>query len=143
MPLVPRVELRTACTKGRGVFSLAQIEAGSVVELSPILLFKCPHKDLPAVIANVVFNWSFLARLAEENWQAIALGYGGMYNDANPANLRYEAVADDADGPLLRFIAAREIGAGEELTICYSAHGGGDKWKDNHWWDDRDVRRID
>lgn len=52
---------------------------------------------------------------------AVALGYGSLFNHDNPASLRYEA---DPGNLSLRFIATRDIAAGEELTINYNAPQG-------------------
>ena len=66
-----------------------------------------------------VFNWERLASV--QGTSAIALGYGSMYNHANPANLRYlSALAGEA----IAFIAVRAIQRDEELTINYNGVGG-------------------
>lgn len=62
---------------------------------------------------------------------AVALGYGSLYNHANPANLRYSA---DLDGEALRFVAARAIRSGEELTINYNDAGGDVVSSDDNWF---------
>lgn len=121
----------TGTTKGRGVFAPRDIDQGEVVELCPAIVIRVPFDDLPAELQQTVFCWGRLARTDESF--AVALGYGGMYNHANPANLRYEAVPD-CDG--IRFTAARAIRSGEELTVNYEAEGGGHVCDDEgHWFE--------
>ncbi len=129
----------TGTAKGRGVFAGRAFGAGEVVEVAPVLLFAM--KDfvgVPKPIKHVIFNWNWLVGQKDDR-QAIALGYGSLYNHANPANLRYEA---DADLPAMRFIAVRDIAEGEELTINYNAHGGGHEWPDNNWFERMKVRLV-
>jgi len=127
----PCIEIRdTGTIKGHGVFALSSFLQGDVVEVCPVVVFCLPWQSLPESLQLRVFDWTTLAK-REPNTYALALGYGSMYNNANPANMRYEA---DRYGTLLRFIAVREIAAGEELTIFYSANGGGAEWINNVWF---------
>ena len=45
--------------------------------------------------------------------------------------MRYEG---DDEAKLLRFVAIRAIAAGEELTVNYSAEGGGHESDENDWF---------
>jgi uncharacterized protein len=146
LPVVPNVEIRdTGPLKGRGVFAAREFQTGEVVEICAAIVFRCPFDDLPRELQEVAFCWSGLAGLSEPHMQAIALGYGGLYNSKNPANMRYEAVAG-APHPLLRFIAVRTIQSGEELTVNYSAIGGGpesDESNDNRWFEKKNITYVD
>ena len=62
---------------------------------------------------------------------AIALGYGSMYNHANPANMRY---ASAFEGRAIRFTAARTIKGGEELTINYNRTRGEPTSDEDVWF---------
>lgn len=129
--LSARVELRdTGTPKGRGVFALQALHAGEVVEICPVVIFETPSEALPEAIDRLMFDWGVLAK--KPGTDALALGYGSLYNDDNPANMRYEAIPSEA---VLRFIAVRDIKADEELTINYSARGGGATWHDDNWFD--------
>lgn len=79
-----------------------------LVALCPVIVFECPYNDLPAELQEYIFEWSDLDRTAGNNMQAIAMGYGGMYNCDNPANMRYESVTEGAR-LMRRFVAGREI----------------------------------
>ena len=129
--LSTRIELRdTGSPKGRGVFALHAFREGEVVEICPVVIFETPSQALPEVIDRLMFDWGVLAN--RPGTDALALGFGSLYNDDNPANMRYEAIPSES---VLRFIAVRDIKADEELTINYSARGGGASWHDDNWFD--------
>jgi hypothetical protein len=133
-----RVELRdTGTTKGRGVFALQDFRAGDVIEVCPVVIFETPSDALPEVLDSLVFDWEVLAN--KPGTDALALGFGSLYNDDNPANMRYEAIPTEA---VLRFIAVRDIKDNEELTINYSARGGGATWHDDNWFDGKTVTPV-
>jgi hypothetical protein len=134
----PRAFIKdTGTPKGKGVFAQIDFASGSIVEASPVILMTMPCALLPPEVQRVVFNWGILTGM--ESITALALGYGSLYNHNNPANMRYEA---DPTNCTLRFIAVRDIRAGEELTINYNALGGDAAWNDNNWFDYRNIEPI-
>jgi hypothetical protein len=142
LPTLPNVEIRnTATPKGRGVFALQAYQPGDIVEICPVIVFECPYSDLPVELQDYVFGWSDWDKSAGENMQALAMGYGGMYNSDNPANMRYELVTEGTQ-QLQRFIAARPIRAGEELTINYSGKRGAAVSEGNRWFDGHGIVPI-
>lgn len=129
----------TGTRKGRGVFAAKPFAAGETVEVCPVVPFLLDGESrLPVELGRVIFNWGYLT--GSPGPQGLALGYGSMYNHANPANMRYEA---DPASVSLRFIAVGAIAAGEELTVNYNAHGGGAEWSDNAWFRRMGVEPID
>ena len=134
----PRVYVKdTGTPKGRGVFAAERFGAGEVVEECPVILFKKPYEVLHKELKTVVFHWPVPEGAAET--QALALGYGSLYNHANPSNLRYEV---DRDSRLLRYIAAREIAADEELTINYNADGGAPVSDEDWWFEEKRIELV-
>ena len=119
----------TGTSKGRGVFANRMLAIGELVEACPVIVFSAEFGRIPAEVRSILFNWGVLARTATAH--CLALGYGSMYNHGNPANMRYEG---DADARVLRFVAIRAIAMGEELTVNYSAEGGGHESADNDWF---------
>jgi hypothetical protein len=109
----------TGTPKGIGVFASRAIAAGEVVEVAPVIQLQSEFDDMEVDLQRRIFNWERIASLPGTS--AIALGYGSLYNHANPANLRY---ASEFAGEAIKFIAARAIARGEELTINYNATGG-------------------
>ncbi|MFM1987428.1 MAG: hypothetical protein RJA99_385 [Pseudomonadota bacterium] len=121
----------TGTAKGKGVFSRRRFAEGEVVEVAPVLVLKTGYDTLPALLKTYVFDWTALTGVPRS--QGVALGYGSMYNHDNPANLRYVA---DARRGVMRYIAARDIEPGEELTINYNAEGGVHEWhEDDNWFE--------
>jgi hypothetical protein len=127
----------TGTIKGRGVFSSRSYPIGEVVELCPVVILPIAIERLPTEIDLLLFDWASLANVP--GTQALALGFGSLYNDANPANMKYEA---DASLPALRFVAARNIAPDEELTINYSAMDGGAVSADNNWFERKGIARY-
>jgi hypothetical protein len=125
----------TGTPKGRGVFATRSFAIGEIIEMCPVIILHMPFSSLPDELKTHVFDWAVLADAPDTH--AIALGYGGMYNSDNPANLRYEA---DKHHRLLRFIAVRPINEGEELTVNYSARGGGAEWHDDNWFERMKIK---
>ena len=145
----------TGTSKGRGVFACRRFQANEIVEIAPVVVIPHPiattrtamplkapgsttFQPNPSVKVEIkfarefsvlLFAWDRLAKVPDTS--ALALGYGSLYNSANPANVRFEA---DPAELVLRFIAAREIQPDEELTINYSAGDGGAESKDQNWF---------
>lgn len=109
----------TGTSRGRGVYARADIDAGTVVEVCPVVFVPGPFLELPIVIRRIVFPWGEL--VGHDSIYAISLGYGGIYNHANPANLRYSALPESE---CLQFTAARRIQQGEEMTINFNSLTG-------------------
>lgn len=132
----PSVAIRdTGTTKGRGAFATRAHRAGETVELCPVILFTGTFASVPQEVRRILFNWGVLAGTRETH--CLALGYGSMYNHDNPANMRYEA---DVGAQGLRFIAIRDIGEGEELTVNYNAVGGGHESDSDTWFTTQGVQ---
>ena len=119
----------TGTSKGRGVFAARPHATGELVEACPVIVFSAQFAGVPPEVRSILFNWGILAKTQDAH--CLALGYGSMYNHGNPANMRYEG---QADARVLRFIAIRPIAEGEELTVNYSAEGGGHESPDNDWF---------
>lgn len=138
--------------KGRGVFSKEDIKAGDIVEISPVFIIsgtsnnynikeeheyringlkRCTSDKtiMPLEVDDYSFGWSFLTQNGKKD-QCIALGYGSLYNSANPANMKYEA---DEKNLNILFIAVIDIPKDTELTINYSGISGS-HISDDNWW---------
>ncbi|HTD27854.1 MAG TPA: SET domain-containing protein-lysine N-methyltransferase [Xanthomonadaceae bacterium] len=128
----------TGTPKGRGAFAGREFKQGEVVEACPVVLFEpLPDRRLPIDIRRIVFGWSNLLGL-QRLQPAIVLGYGSIYNHSNPAGMRCEA---DVAARVLRFIAIRDIGADEELTINYNSIASGVS-SGNIWFETNGVQLI-
>ena len=134
----PSVYVRdTGSTKGRGVFAARPFGAGEVVEECHVLVIRKSYEALHKELKTFAFYWESPGSKAAA--QALALGYGSLYNHANPANMRYEA---DGEALLMRFVAVREISADEELTINYNADGGGAESGEDWWFEEKGIEVV-
>jgi uncharacterized protein len=127
----------TGTQKGRGVFAARAFSAGEVVEECPVVLLRKPYEVLHKELKTMVFYWEVPEGSAAT--QALALGYGSLYNHANPACLRYEM---DSEALLLRLIADRDIEPDEELTINYNADGGAAVSDDEWWFEEKGIKLV-
>ena len=127
----------TGTPKGRGVFAARAFTAGEVVEECPVVLLRKPYEALHKELKTFVFHWEVPEGAAAT--QALALGYGSLYNHANPANMRYET---DGASLVLRLIAVRDIRPDEELTINYNAEGGGEASDEDWWFEEKKIELV-
>ena len=119
----------TGTSKGRGVFAFHTIKPGEIIEICPVIKLETPFNELPEEIQRVVFHWGVLAQM--QTISGLALGYGSMYNHANPANARYKA---SPDGDLLVISANVKIEKGDEITINYNASEGEPQSNEDNWF---------
>ncbi len=97
--------------KGRGVFAIAPIKKGSLIERVPVLLV--PTKDLVDGPKNPTLN-TYFYQWTKKHF-ACCLGYGSLYNHSYTPNVVFKYGRDTMTYRALRFIEA-----GEELTINYN-----------------------
>lgn len=100
--------------KGRGVFTLAPISKGTLIEIAPVIVL--PIDDRKKIDATYLYNYYFLWHEGNTH-AAIALGNVSIYNHDSNANCIYETYYDEEE---IHIIAHRDIAAGEELTINYN-----------------------
>ena len=99
---------------GRGVFTSEPIEAGTVVEIAPVIVMEekdRSHLD-KTLLHDYIFEWN-----PENNQCCMALGYVPIYNHSASSNCEYDMAYEHA---LITVKAVRDIKAGEELFINYN-----------------------
>jgi uncharacterized protein len=98
----------------RGVFTAETIEAGTVVEMSPVIVME--QKDRTEIdktlLHDYIFEWG-----EDQKQCCMALGYVPMYNHSYQANCEYEM---DYENRLIAIKTVKRIEAGEELFINYN-----------------------
>jgi SET domain-containing protein len=106
------IEVKLVSGKGRGVFARRLLSSGSVIEKVPVLLVPIQQIaggwDNPGLM-SFFFVWNHATL-------AVCLGYGSLYNHSYTPNARYVEVGTD----VMAFVALRDIGPGEEVTINYN-----------------------
>ncbi len=107
---------------GRGVFATVPFAKGLLIERCPVLVL--PANEIfaadgaPATrLTSYVFDWR---DIAGGEFVGLALGFGSLYNHRILANATWTAVSPD----LLEIHAARDIAAGDEVSINYNGEPG-------------------
>ena len=112
--------------KGRGVFASEKIEAGTIIEISPVIVMGAKERILldQTRLHDYIFVWG-----ADLNQCCMALGYVPVYNHSPLSNCEYEM---DYATESITIKAMRDIPAGEELFINYNGN-----WNDPSpvWFD--------
>lgn len=117
------IEVRRDASKGlggRGVFARRPIRAGTIIERVPVLLIPREQVFDESNVARrdcrlswYVYEW---AEGGGEEYVAVALGYGSLYNHSYQSNAVYRPGPPDT----LEFVALRAIEANEEVTVNYN-----------------------
>ena len=99
---------------GRGVFTSAAIEPGTVVEISPVIVMTHADRKLldKTLLHDYIFEWG-----GKKDQCCMALGYVPMYNHSYKSNCEYEM---DYDNGTISIKTVRFIKEGEELFINYN-----------------------
>jgi uncharacterized protein len=121
--ILPCLTFAETADMGRGVFTSEDIPAGTIVEVSPVIVMEETARKLldQTLLHDYIFEWGHARSQC-----AMALGYVALYNHSGNSNCTYEM---DYDERTISVHAVRDISAGEELFINYN----GD------WNDDRPV----
>jgi SET domain-containing protein len=122
----PYLYIQKTKEKGRGVFTNEPIPAGTVIEVSPVLVLS--NSDTGIVDKTKLHNYIFLWGVRETR-SCIALGFCSIYNHAYEPNCEYEM---DFDAETMAIKTRRNIKRGEELSINYN---GDVEDKSDVWFD--------
>jgi SET domain-containing protein len=113
--IMPYLTVAPSTKGGNGVFTTKSIPAGTVVEISPVLVFSAKERKTieKTRLFDYIFEWGPRHRMA-----ALALGYISLYNHDYSANCDYEM---DFDHNYMTIKTVKAIKKGEELCINYNA----------------------
>lgn len=102
---------------GRGVFAKRDIDAGEVIEVSPMLVL---DSRLVTWVLRITPLRNYFYQWGEDRLvSALALGFGSLYNHSFDPNAVYEKNIDERT---ITFTAREDISKGEEITINYNGH---------------------
>ena len=129
--ILPCLFIASTSSMGRGVFTSENIEAGTLVEVSPVIVMSNEERKLldQTLLHDYIFEWGG----SKENPIAIgccmALGYVAIYNHSYRSNCEYEM---DFELEQIIVKAVHFIKAGDELFINYNGN-----WNDSKpvWFD--------
>ena len=100
---------------GRGVYATKNISAGTVLEISPVIVLTVTErKEVEKTkLYDYIFEWGKSRKQC-----CIALGYVSMYNHDYSSNCEYEM---DYEARLMTIKTVKPVKKGEELCINYNA----------------------
>lgn len=99
---------------GKGVYTQERIPAGTVIELSPVIVMKKEDREHldKTLLHDYIFEWGKL-----KDKCCMALGFIPMYNHSYKSNCEYFM---DFEDDTIMIETVRVIEKGEELTINYN-----------------------
>lgn len=111
----PAVLIGQTESKGRGVFTTDSLDAGLVIEVSPVLVMDAAARSLldQTLLHDYIFEW----QPDGMPHCCVALGYLSVYNHSYTSNCEYFM---DYEAQTMSIKTVRQIEAGEELTINYN-----------------------
>ena len=119
--ILPCLYIEATDSRGRGVYTSENIEAGTVIEESPVVVMSQQERTLldQTLLHDYIFEWG------EKNTQCcMALGYLSLYNHSYKSNCEYEM---DFKKKMISIKAVHFIKAGEELFINYNSDWDNEK----------------
>jgi uncharacterized protein len=118
--LSPSLFIGTSPGMGRGVFTSENIEAGTVIEVSPVIVMSLEERKSldQTLLHDYIFEWG-----VDRDRCCMALGYIPLYNHSYRSNCEYEM---DFEKEMISITAVHFIKAGEELFINYNGN-----WNDS------------
>jgi uncharacterized protein len=124
--ILPFLFIAPTSSMGRGVFTSEDIDAGTIVEIAPVIVMSKEERELldKTLLHDYIFEWG-----GEKDQCCMALGYVPVYNHSYTSNCEYEM---DFESELIQIKTVRFIKADEELFINYNG-----TWDDNKllWFD--------
>lgn len=112
--LHPFLTIQDSKNKGKGVFALQDIEANTLLEISPVIVLS--KKDTQLIHQTHLHDYYF-AWGEDQQASAIGLGYISIYNHSSTPNCEHEC---NFEQKTITIFSKSAIPAGEELTIDYN-----------------------
>jgi SET domain-containing protein len=116
--ILPFLTIASSEKRGRGVFTTESIEAGTIIEIAPVIVVDASGREKleQTLLYDYIFEWG-----ADSKMAAVALGYVSMYNHSNIPNCAYEM---DFEHETISIKTLYAIKTGEELFINYMCPEG-------------------
>lgn len=113
--ILPYLFVAPSGNKGRGVYSSKNIAAGTIIEISPVIVLSSKERKTieQTKLYNYIFEWGISNRQG-----AIGLGYVSLYNHSYDANCDYDM---DYDNLLMTIRTVKAVKKGTELCVNYNA----------------------
>lgn len=104
-------------SRGRGVYASKPLRAGTVVEISPVLLFskeEWENHGSKTILDCYTFKWGRMGEMA------LALGLGSLFNHSATPSVSFRL---DRSAHCITYTLMSDVVAGEELCISYGPWG--------------------
>jgi uncharacterized protein len=114
--ILPSLFIAPAENMGLGVFTSENIEAGTIVEVAPVIVMSSEERKLldQTLLHDYIFEWG-----RDKQQCCMALGYVPIYNHSYKSNCEYEMNFDNQN---ITIKAIHFIKAGDELFINYNGN---------------------
>jgi uncharacterized protein len=112
--ILPQLFIAPTTDMGRGVFTSVNIDKGTIIEISPVIVMSGAERKLldQTLLHDYIFEWGDDSKSC-----CMALGYVPLYNHSYRSNCEYEM---DFEENMISVKAVRFIKAGEEIFINYN-----------------------
>lgn len=113
--ILPYLFVAPSGDKGRGVYTSKNIPAGTIIEISPVIVLTAKERKTieQTKLFNYIFEWGFSNKQG-----AIGLGYVSLYNHSYEANCNYDM---DYENLLMTIRTVKPVKKGAELCVNYNA----------------------
>lgn len=110
----PYLFIAPTVSMGRGIFTEVQIEAGTIIEIAPVIVMNAADRQKldETLLHDYIFEWNMKKKEC-----CMALGYVPVYNHSYCSNCEYEM---DFESETITIKSVTQIKAGEELFINYN-----------------------
>lgn len=105
------IELRVTKKYGRGIYAAKNLRKGTIVEVSPLVLFN--NHDIKYGKETILNHYWFEF---DEKHYCLALGYGSLFNHHPKPNTSSEI---DMKMKTITFVVEKDIKKGQQLFIDY------------------------
>ena len=114
--ILPSLYIAKTASMGRGVFTSGNIEEGTLIESSPVIIMSMEERKLldQTLLHDYIFEWG-----EKKDQCCMALGFVPIYNHSYNSNCEYEM---DFEKQVVNIKTVRFIKAGEELLINYNGN---------------------
>ena len=112
--ILPTLYIAPTASMGRGVFTSENIEKGTMVEESPVIVMSAAERKFldQTLLHDYIFEWG-----RKKDQCCMALGYVPVYNHSYQSNCEYEM---DFEKEVINIKTMHFIKAGGELFINYN-----------------------
>ena len=112
--ILPFLFIAPTSSMGRGVYTSENIEAGTIIEIAPVIVMSREERKLldQTLLHDYIFEWGI-----KKDQCCMAMGYIPVYNHSYKSNCEYEM---DFEEEKISIRTVHFIIAGEELFINYN-----------------------